>query len=110
MLKTFDEWLHEAVKDFVIGKIDGYYEDSWTKETGTVRSIVKGIKASNAYGFKIGKQYFMINSRDKSTINNITVYKATHEDDNHLIVYVDDNGVIYSDTASSVPYLKKKLK
>lgn len=110
MIKTFEEFLQESVKDFVVGKIDEYYEDSWTKETGTIRSTIKGVKASNAYGFKVGKQYFMINTRDKSVIEKVTVYKATHEDDKHLIVYVDDNGVIYSDATSSVPYLKKKLK
>lgn len=111
MLQTLEEKLNEAVnKDYIVGKVDSYYEDKWTKETGTVRNVVKGIKASKAYGFKVGKHYFMINVNDKSTIKNTTVYKATCEDNDHLIVYVDDNGVIYSDDASAVPQLKKTLK
>ena len=111
--KTFAQALSESKlshEDHLIGQVKDYFEDVWTKENGTKRQIVKGIKARDSYGFIVGKRAFFVNATQHSKIGNVIVYRSTDENNDHLVIYVDDQGNLYADSKQDVKSLKALIK
>lgn len=85
-----------------IGKAQSYFDKEYKENK-------KG-NVSNSDIFLAGENNFIIDKSNKLKIDDKEVYVCTDDYDKDFIIYIDDNGIIYTDQTEKSGLFKKILQ
>lgn len=112
-MKSFNQFITESdeeieVKLYRIGKTQSYFNLNDQKDNDGYYTIRKG-NPKDSDGFVAGEDQFIIN-KNEVEIANQKVYKATNDELDDFIIYIDGDGVLYTDDNEKKVLYKRILQ